>query len=219
MSISKEKKAKLEERNKLIIQMINDGFYPIDIIGMLKDEYNISASIIQRIIREHELQFTDSETNKYKLKIEERNRKILGYYYMGYSYQQIADKMEITKDIVQGVIYRYRKKHKDMKRPPNRDKMIRDNNIRKDYNEGVSIYNLMDKYYLSEASIRHIIKECLNNNNPRKIDDVIYNKVVDLYSRYYSPHYISAKVGITLKEVKSIIARYRRVINKNKGVD
>ena len=218
MSISKEKKEKLEERNKLIIQMINDGFYPIDIIGMLKDEYNISASIIQRIIREHELQFTDSETNKYKLKIEERNRKILGYYYMGYSYQQIANKMEVTKDIVQGVIYRYRKNHKDMKRPPNRDKMIRDNNIRKDYNEGVSIYDLMDKYYLSEASIRHIIKECLDNE-PIKNDNENYNKVVDLYSRYYSSYYISTKLGITLKEVKSIIARYRRSINKNKGVD
>lgn len=218
MSISKEKKEKLEERNRLIIQMINDGFYPIDIIGMLKDEYNISASIIQRIIREHELQFTDSETNKYKLKIEERNRKILGYYYMGYSYQQIANKMEVTKDIVQGVIYRYRKNHKDMKRPPNRDKMIRDNNIRKDYNEGMSIYDLMDKYYLSEASIRHIIKECLDNE-PIKNDNENYNKVVDLYSRYYSSCYISTKLGITLKEVKSIIARYRRSINKNKGVD
>lgn len=218
MSISKEKKEKLEERNKLIIQMINDGFYPIDIIGMLKDEYNISASIIQRIIREHELQFTDSETNKYKLKIEERNRKILGYYYMGYSYQQIANKIEVTKDIVQGVIYRYRKNHKDMKRPPNRDKMIRDNNIRKDYNEGMSIYDLMDKYYLSEASIRHIIKECLDNE-PTKNDNENYNKVVELYSRYYSTHYISSKLGITLKEVKSIIARYRRSINKNKGVD
>lgn len=218
MSISKEKKEKLEERNKLIIQMINDGFYPIDIIGMLKDEYNISASIIQRIIREHELQFTDSETNKYKLKIEERNRKILGYYYMGYSYQQIANKIEVTKDIVQGVIYRYRKNHKDMKRPPNRDKMIRDNNIRKDYNEGMSIYDLMDKYYLSETSIRHIIKECLDNE-PIKNDNENYNKVVDLYSRYYSSYYISTKLGITLKEVKSIIARYRRSINKNKGVD
>lgn len=218
MSISRERKAILEERNRLIVQMTKDGYYPIDIIGMLKNEYTISASIIQRVIREHDLEITNGEIRKNRLKIEERNRKILGYYYMGYSYQQIADKMEITKTIVQGVIYRYRKLHKDMRKPINRDKMIRDNKIKQDYSDGMSVYDLMDKYYLSEPAIRHILKDCVESETIRNNNEN-YNNVVNLYSRYYSAHYISAKLDIPLKEVRTIIARYRRQMNKKKGVD